>query len=168
MPPPFFPAVRSWWKLDDGWSYCDANTQDPVLANCECSDSWWHQTDDCSLSHGGHPEKMGGCPTLEEIQRCEPYADHAWCYTKDQACAQQFGSQVDAGWVNCDPASGHALGSESEEPDVGDIIALSVASTMVFAAAVVSVLFLVYKRYLLRHRDKYDSLMMRKLAPNDQ
>ena len=77
---------------------------------------------------------------------------------------------MDAGWVNCDPVSGRAIdsASDSDEPEVAGIIAVSVAATMLCVAAVVLVAFIgywKYSKYSLRQRDNYEAVMMDKLSP---
>ena len=100
-----------------------------MLADCECRNDWIHRTDDCAFGASSGPEKMKGCPTLEEIQRCEPYADVSWCYTKDDSCAQQSDAQLGGGWANCDTVSGRVYAIGEAQEDIGGIIATSVPST---------------------------------------
>ena len=82
-------------KFHDGWSYCDADTQGPVLANCDCSDSWWHHTDDCALNHGGFPEKMEGCAATSTFSAlCHPDMRHVTCSTCAHACGMLIGARI--------------------------------------------------------------------------
>ena len=107
---------------------------------------------------------MKGCPTLEEIQRCEPYADVSWCYTKDDSCAQQSDAQLGGGWANCDPVSGRVYAIGEAQEDIGGIIATSVALTFLVMAVVVAIAFVSYPKYAIAHRETYSEIGMAKLT----
>ena len=147
------------------WATCDTSTGMGELAACECMDSWTHRNDACSPFDGGTPQAMRGCPSLEQIQACEPDADQSWCNTKDQTCKEQLGSEIGNGWVACDPQTQHALG-DRDDTNVGGLIATSVAVTMLVCAVIVVGLVLLARRWASHHKADYSELTQMRLVPS--
>lgn len=105
----------------EGWVYCDAaNNGAPQKPFCTCKSSWKHKEGKCAHSKGG--KRMKGCPTLEQLQECEPdmaWPDQSWCETEEADCFEQEDwidsvdslndtMQIGEGWAYCSPETGHA------------------------------------------------------------
>jgi len=96
-----------------GWAYCDPFYQETELPACECEDQWTATAEDCRSGSGG---TFYGCPTIRQIQQCEPrYTDsdtQSWCVTTRQRCREQTYSTVNPSedmrndsWAYCNPVS---------------------------------------------------------------
>lgn len=148
---------------DKAWSYCTEATGMGDYAECECMDSWTYRDDGCNPFSGGTPMKMRGCPSLEQVQQCDPDADQSWCNTKDMFCKEQVGNEQGEGWVACDPSTQWAL-DRSEDAEYGGVIATSVAVTFLICALIVVGLLYAYRKYMHGHKDAYAELSQMKLV----
>mmetsp|Transcript_13781 Transcript_13781/g.35407 ORF Transcript_13781/g.35407 Transcript_13781/m.35407 type:complete len:511 (+) Transcript_13781:98-1630(+) len=120
---------------DEGWSYCNPDTDMGEYGLCECEDTWLNIEERCEAP-AGHALKMHGCPTLEALQRCDPDETTVWCETKDDWCKGQVNDQVGEGWYGC---GGDSYDSTPSDSDVGQAIGLSVAVTLALCAIIVAV-----------------------------
>ena len=77
---------------------------------------------------------MRGCPTLEELQQCDPSATTVWCEAKDLYCKGQVGDEVGQGWFACDT---NTQGHSDTQMDMKVVVVSSVAATLVFSLLVV-------------------------------
>ena len=95
---------RSNVQIGNQWTFCDFATQKPTLPSCTCAARWLNSEGYCGRS----AKRNRGCPSLEELQECDPkYNGTTWCLTNEAECLEQedwAGSegQVGKGWAYCD------------------------------------------------------------------
>jgi hypothetical protein len=95
----------------DQWAYCDPDTQEAELPDCECEETWVPDKVDC-------PDlevmpRFASCPTIEELGKCNKayktgFEDEPYCKTKQEKCKQQsksevYDNMVGDGWAYCNP-----------------------------------------------------------------
>jgi hypothetical protein len=149
---------------DEGWSYCDPETNYGEYADCECSSVWKFEPDDESdFSVEDQLErcpkkKFTGCPTLEEIQECAPDEEYSYCSTEQWWCKQQVeGDSAGNGWVACDPESNRATGRSSKKA-VGMAIGITFLVTVIVCTLCFLGLVMGVRQYLNKHKKSYHEL----------
>jgi len=138
----------------EAWAFCDAATQEAELPPCECKASWTDdsgdgETDLCTAMNAAH---FRGCPTLEEIQRCDPATTLSWCDTTQLTCRDQEGEAFGDGWAYCNPETQEALPAKG---GVGKAVGVTFVLTVMFCVALFIGFLLGYRRYLNRHKRGY-------------
>jgi len=74
----------------EGWVFCSPISQTPEIPKCTCAQVWLNgDGEECASSTTRKRTK--GCPTLEELQVCNPgYTGQSWCLTNEKACTEQI------------------------------------------------------------------------------
>jgi hypothetical protein len=138
----------------EAWAFCDAETQLTELPPCECKASWTDdsgdgETDMCTAMNAAH---FRGCPSLEEIQRCDVSTTLSWCDTTQMACRDQENEAIGDGWAYCNPLTQQALPPKS---GVGKAVGVTFVLTVMFCVALFIGFLLGYRKYLNRHKRGY-------------
>eukprot|EP00037_Helgoeca_nana_P023851 m.248589 g.248589 ORF g.248589 m.248589 type:complete len:254 (+) comp26472_c0_seq2:2712-3473(+) len=70
---------------------------------CVCEATWRDSTGTCGT---GTSIDQSRCPSLSELQRCDPTATHRWCQTTERTCADQSQQEKGSGVMSyCDVTS---------------------------------------------------------------
>ena len=79
-------------QVGKGWAFCDVQTQTAELPICTCEEQWTIAEDDCPDMAGGEMPDFFGCPTAEQLKKCNRNrgpSEQSWCVTEQQRCRQQ-------------------------------------------------------------------------------
>jgi len=131
---------QNYESVGNGWSYCDAETDKAMTAKCECKAMWQNREDQCSDVY----QQFRGCPSIEELQFCEPSITESWCKTMDETCLGQHGNLTGHGRVTCDPLTQMP---DNIDNNVAEIVSTSVGVTMLICSLFILAGVLVYRRW---------------------
>jgi len=120
------PAGDVTTNLGANWVFCDANTGEPELPDCECQTHWTVEDEVCKSLDGATVE-FDGCPSAQAWEsRCANKRNgtgQPWCKTTEGRCKQQSGSNdkyienmVGQGWSYCTPAAEVGAKAKAAEP----------------------------------------------------
>ena len=122
----------------------------------------WQWTADEANAAACSKPRMRGCPSLEELQRCEPDAKEAnlWCDTKDMYCRGQEGTEaIGEGWVYCNPESQWARATDGKS-SVGAAVGITFVLTVIFCTMLFIAFLYAYKEYLNHHKKGYSQELL--------
>jgi hypothetical protein len=156
-------AEQSDSELGEAWAYCDTKTQEAELPPCECEASWSNNEGDgeWDLCTAENPKAFRGCPSLEELQDCEPAISFTWCRTTDRRCREQVGAMINEGWASCDPVVQRAVKFSSSKKDgIGGAIAITFVVTFFLCIAVFTLFLTMYQKFLQTNRWRYSQKLM--------
>jgi hypothetical protein len=137
---------------NNGWAYCDADTNTPLYAPCECK-SRWTMTEgsdgNCDLDN---PVQFRGCPSLDQIQSCQGTAvKESWCETTEQYCFEQGHETsphaLGSGKVKCSDVTQLPV-DRPQSADIASAVGLTFFLTVCFCITVFVGFVLAYRRYV--------------------